>query len=131
MTITLELPHELELHLREEADQKGVSLKRHILQRLDEAGAFVGRIPLTESELLQKINIGLPEEVWFEYRRLTALRKAELLTTVEHQRLIELVNTIEIAHAERMGCLVDLARLRGITLDQIMDDLDLKPMEDE
>ncbi len=131
MTITLELPHELELQLREEADQKGVSLKHHILQRLDETGAFVGNMPLTESELLQKINIGLPEEVWFEYHRLTALRKAALLTDVEHQRLIELVNIIEMAHAERMKHVVNLAQLRGTTLDQIMDDLGLKPVEDD
>lgn len=131
MTITLELPYELETRLREEADRKGMSLSRHILQRLDTSGAFVNQIPLTESELLQKINVGLPEEIWFEYHRLTALRRAELLTEAEHQRLIELVHIVEGAHAERMRYVMDLARLRGVTLDQIMDSLGLKPVEDE
>ncbi len=131
MTITLELPYELETHLRQEAVQKGVSLNRHILQRLDANGEFVSKIPLTDSELLQKINLGLPDETWFEYRRLTALRKAELLTGAEHQRLIELVHTVEGAHVERMRHVMDLARLRGVTLDQMMDSLGLRPVEHE
>ena len=41
----------------------------------------------------------------------------------EQQTLVESVDQVEIAHARRLGYLLELANLRGTTLDIVMDAL--------
>ena len=71
----------------------------------------------------------ISEAEWASYRHLVGLRRAEHLTEQEHEALIQLGNKIEDAHAKRMEYLWALAQLRGVSLDKIMDDLDIKPVE--
>lgn len=80
-----------------------------------------------EAELLIKINQGLPLDVQERYDELVAKRKAEALTTDEHQELLHLVDLIERSDAERVKCLADLARLRGTSLMSVMEDLGIHP----
>lgn len=84
-------------------------------------------LPERESELLLQINEGLPEDVWRRYHELVAKRKALTLTGEEHDELKELTNQVEIAHARRIGYLVELAQLRGKTPVEMMDELGIKP----
>jgi hypothetical protein len=79
-----------------------------------------------EADLLQKINQGLPPEVWERYHQLVAKRRAETLTPSEHTELIRLSDQIELANARRLEHLVELARLRQISLDTLMDQLVIK-----
>lgn len=133
MTITIELKPELEDRLQKEVAKSGI-----------DAGAFVARVieerlrqrsqehlppqlSREEGDLLQKINQGLPEMVWREYRRLIGKRRAETLTREEHARLIVLSNDIEEAHAARMAHVYELARLRQLPLNTVMQQLGLKP----
>lgn len=75
------------------------------------------------THLLQQINSGPDEGVWRRYRQLNAKRRGETLSPAEQQELIGLVDQIEDANARRIGHLVELARLRGVTLDTVMSQL--------
>lgn len=81
-----------------------------------------------EGELLQKINRGIPKTIWQPYAELVAQRDAGELTTETHDELIRLSDQIEELHAERMGYLVELAQLRQIPLEDLMDALGIQPL---
>lgn len=82
-------------------------------------------LPPTEAALLERINQGFPVEFWEQYRRLTQKRRAEALTPAERQSLIGLTDQIEAANVRRLEHLVELARLRGMPLPALMDQLGL------
>ena len=135
MALTIELPPNIEQQLLKGATQKGISLENYLVQLLSSATKAqkkqVKDKPLSETELLQKINLGitLTEAEWLTYRRLVALRKAELLTEIEYQQLIKLGEKIEQDNVNRLRHLVALAQLRQVSLDKVMDDLGLFPVE--
>ena len=135
MALTIELPSNIEQQLLKGATQKGISLENYLVQLLSSATKAqkkqVKDKPLSETELLQKINLGitLTEAEWLTYRRLVALRKAELLTEIEYQQLIKLGEKIEQDNVNRLRHLVALAQLRQVSLDKVMDDLGLFPVE--
>ena len=81
------------------------------------------RLSPEESVLLQKINEGFPEAEWSRFHALRARFDAELLTPEEHHELIALSNRIEIAHAKRLALVWELAKLRGSTLERMMEEL--------
>ena len=80
MTITIDLPPELEAQIRAEADRCGVDTGSYILgalkERLGGGRGGAARPARPEAELLQEINVGLPPEVWAEYRALIERRRA-------------------------------------------------------
>ncbi len=80
-----------------------------------------------ETELLLKINQGLPFDTQKRYDELVAKRRAETLAPDECQELLGLIEQIEKSDAERIKHLTDLARLRGTTLTALMKDLGLHP----
>lgn len=82
-----------------------------------------------ESELLIKINEGLPVEVQTRLSILVNKRRAGTLTSEEHSELLGLVNQLENAEAQRVEHLGKLARLRGISVPTLMQNLGIKPPE--
>lgn len=80
-----------------------------------------------EAELLQKINQGLPATVQQRYDDLTSKLRAETITPSEHQELLVLIDQIELADAERMQHLIELAQFRNMSVDQLMDQLGIHP----
>ena len=82
-----------------------------------------------ESELLLKINQGLPSEVRARLNRLAAKRRANTLTTEEQHELIGLTNQLENAEAKRVEALGELARLRGVSVTALMQDLGIRAPE--
>jgi hypothetical protein len=80
-----------------------------------------------ESGLLIKINKGLPAEVRARLDRLVAKRKAQKLTSKEHQELLRLIDQLEEAEATRAEALAQLARLRGVSMTTLMHDLGIRP----
>jgi hypothetical protein len=79
-----------------------------------------------EAELLVKVNQGLSLDIQKRYDELVAKRKVEELTPDEHQELLNLIDEIEKADAERAKHLVELARLRGTSLAAVMEDLGIR-----
>lgn len=128
MSITIQLPTSFEKQLRDNANREGLSMERFIANLLV-AGVTSLKAPaqktLTESELLQRINLNVSQEELEEFARLNGLRVAEQLSAQEHEQLIVLIHRIEIAHAERMKYVVALANLRGVEIEELMIDLGL------
>jgi hypothetical protein len=80
-------------------------------------------LPATESVLLARINQGLPVELQERLMILKAKREDEFITDAEYEELTQLVDRAEELHAERMTALVELAKLRGVNLPALMEQL--------
>jgi len=84
-------------------------------------------MPKNEADLLQKINQGPAPEVRRRYEGLTAKLRAETIMPEEHQELLQLIDQIELADAERMQHLIALAQLRQVSVDALMHQLGIRP----
>ncbi len=133
MALTIELPSNIEEKLLIGANQKGVSIENYLLQLLNIATNLpkkqVKNKALSETELLQKVNLDITEAEWAEYRRLIAIRRAEKLTETEYYKLAQLGEKIEQANVDRLKYLVALSKLRKVSLEKVMDDLGIIPVE--
>lgn len=129
--ITLEIPPELEQQLREAAAKQGLDPDRYIVNaltdRLRPPASSLLHLSRTEAELLQQINLGLPQSTWDTYHELIAKRCAETLTGEEQQTLIEISDQLEQANARRIQYLIELASLRNISLETLMQQLGIEP----
>jgi hypothetical protein len=129
-TIQLELTPDLEQKLRGEAAKQGVDPSHYILNALVErlnSSSDADVPPNPEVELLQKINVALPEMDWEYYHSLIAKRQAETITSNELDTLVSISDRLEIANAQRIQHLIELAKLRGKSLEGVMEDLGVKP----
>ncbi len=129
MTMTIDLTPELETQLQEVAAKEGMAPDRFVLDTLreklyrDRAAQGVPHLSKVESELMQRINQGLPEETWLRYHSLVSQRKAKTLTSEQQQELIRLSDQVEMDYAQRLGLVLELARLRGTSLESQMKTL--------
>lgn len=131
MTISIQLPPELEERLRQSAEKAGLDINRYIAEILE------GQLHLHASntadredranDLLEKINLGIPVGTWKRYNYLKDLRDREQLDPEEHAELIRISNQIEEANAERMKYLVELAKIKKTSLNELMSSLGIKP----
>jgi|SRR5215467_12577615 len=83
-------------------------------------------LPSDEAALIARINEGLPEEL---RARLLGLRKGRedgSITDADYSELTMLTDRAEELHAGRMAALVDLAKLRGVSLPVLMDHLGIR-----
>jgi len=76
-----------------------------------------------ESGLLIRISEGLPSEMAERLSSLRAKREDETITDEEYAELTLLSDRAEELHAERLAALAELARLRGVTLSVLLDQL--------
>ncbi|MBL8189843.1 MAG: hypothetical protein JNK38_17650 [Acidobacteria bacterium] len=81
------------------------------------------RLSKKESELFLKINACLSEERQDRFDELTAKRKQNLLTKTERAELLQLAEESEQIWVERIRAITELAKLRRITPDELMDSL--------
>jgi hypothetical protein len=79
-----------------------------------------------EARLLQLISKRLPPETQQRYDELTEKRRAETMTSEEHQELLGVNDDIERADAERTGALIELAQLRGVSVQSLKTDLGIR-----
>lgn len=83
-----------------------------------------------EAELLIEINQGIAQKTLDRYKMLSDKMAAETLTEQEHQELLAISNQLEEQDAKRLELLIELARLRSVSLDTLMEDLGLTVSED-
>jgi hypothetical protein len=81
------------------------------------------------SSLPRKINQRLPQRVQRRFDELVKKREAEILTTKEHEELLRLVNRKEKLNAHRMELLAEMAKLRQVSLRELMKQLDIGKTE--
>lgn len=81
-----------------------------------------------EAELLNKIYQGLPAGMQQRLNVLIKKRRAYTITPDELKELIELTDQVELFDAARLELLLELAHLRNVPLDQLIQQLGLKPV---
>ena len=82
--------------------------------------------PLAEADLIHLIKNAIPPAVQRRYDELKGKRRAETLTPAEHDEFLRLIELVEQIDAQRVQYLAQLARLRGVTLEQVMTDLGIQ-----
>jgi hypothetical protein len=82
-----------------------------------------------EDELLRRINQGLTPPEQARVDALLAKRDTRTLTPEEHQELIRLSDRIEALQADRAAALIDLARLRQVSLEALLGKLGIPPAD--
>lgn len=134
MSITLEVPPELESQIQQAAATIGLSPDAYILdsvrerlQRAKPRSTLIKHLSSRESKLIQQINQSLSEIQWLRYRELLSKRQAETLTLDEQTELIAISDQIEEANVQRITYVAELAQLRQTTIPMIMKELGLKP----
>jgi hypothetical protein len=79
-----------------------------------------------ESILLNRVNKELSEELRERQTLLRARREDESISDKEYAELTKLTDQAEELHAARMAALVELAKLRGVSLPALMDQLGIQ-----
>ncbi|MCY7406335.1 MAG: STAS/SEC14 domain-containing protein [Alkalinema sp. CAN_BIN05] len=82
-----------------------------------------------EQKLLQKIHQSIPQPIQQQITILLKKREAETLTPEENQEFIQLTQQVETLNVDRITHLAALAKLRNQPLKQLMQDLNLQPIE--
>jgi hypothetical protein len=127
MTLTIEIPSEMESRLRDEAARAGMDVTVFVAKtleaRLGSSANGANRLSREETELLEKINSAFSPETVHRYRDLVARRQAETLTPAEHDELIRLSDEIELANAARVAYVIELARLQRVPVDTLIQQL--------
>ena len=129
MTMTLEVPKELEARIRDRAAEQGVDPNTLMVQLLSENAALrpqAGVLSDRESELLTRINLGFDEPFWLRYHHLTDQLEAEQLSPAEHAEFMAMVARVAEAHARRVEAVVELAALRRTAFATLWDELGLR-----
>lgn len=106
-------------------------LERFVERLIDlKAQRSAPRLSEGETELLSRINRGLPSDLAERYRHLIQKRRAASLLPEEHEELLRLSDQTERLEAERVEALAGLARLRGTSLTRLMSDLGIQTPPD-
>lgn len=130
MTITINLSPELEQQVRETSAARGIPAEDFVVGAVSEslkhfpvAHRLPPHLPPEEGRLLTAINKGFSEDTWKRFHELVARRQEELLTDAEHAELLSLTTQIERTNVERLKKLIELARLRGVKVEDLMNQL--------
>lgn len=90
------------------------------------AKLYAPSLRASESKLLQKINLGVPVAVRERFNHLNEKLHDEAITPEEHQELLQLIEQIEMADVARLRAMVELARLRNVSVDTLMQQLGIR-----
>lgn len=81
-----------------------------------------------ETDLLEKIYQKLPSETSERYDLLTNKRRDDNIPPAEYEELLALVSTVEQYNVQRLKFIVELASLRKMTAQELMEKLGLMPL---
>jgi hypothetical protein len=85
-----------------------------------------GKISPKESEMIYKINTIIPTNLRERYNELYDKFRYKTLSEAENQELLKLNDELEMLNAERLKYIGKLAKLRGQTLEEVIQDLKIK-----
>jgi hypothetical protein len=74
---------------------------------------------------IQNINIGFEEEKWERLKFLDWKSEFDVLSTEEEKEALELAEAYEEYSVERLKNISQLAILRGVTIDKVIEELGL------
>ena len=135
MSLVLQINPSLEKRMRQNAIQKGIDLSQFIVQILElnfpEEKSKPKTIDEHEAQLLQKIELAIPIETWERYHILRAKRQNETIIASEIAEYTAITQKIEAANVQRLAVLIELAKIRKVSLDEVMNQLGLTPTDNE
>ena len=91
----------------------------------------VTTLPEREGVLLMKINNAIPPTLQKRYETLLEKNREERITPIEHQELLKVIEKVEVKNAERLEHLIELSRLRNMSLDELMAQLHLNAFQND
>ena len=131
MTITIDIGADLESRLLQEAERQGIDPGQYIVNavraRLQAPNSTAACLDAEQSSVLAEINQGLSQTQWSRYYALVAKRQSDALSEEDLAELTALANHIEELNSRRMELLATLARMRGVTLPELLDQLGIVP----
>ncbi len=109
-------------------EQLLLRLKQLLVQAEKEnVSTKVPTLSQAETDLLMKINEGLPEKVQLRYHELLKKSVTENLSEKELEEFQQLIPLVEAKSAERLTHLVQLADLWQTSVPDVMQRLDINP----
>ena len=131
MTLTLNLAPDLQQRIIYEASKAGLSADGYITNvltaHLGAPSTAPSSVDAREADLLKKLNLGFTEVEWATYHTLIEKRQNGLIKAEELTLLIDLSDRLEGANVSRMVALTELAQLREIPIDKLMQQLEIEP----
>jgi hypothetical protein len=110
---------------------RGAELRQFTAQVLAlNAKRMAPSVTQEEAALLLQINTPLPEDVQRRFDELIEKCDAETLDNKEYAELLRLTQQVEAFEVARLEALTKLAALRGVTLPELMQRLDIRPPAD-
>jgi hypothetical protein len=91
----------------------------------------VAHLPERESQLLMKINKAIPAALQNRYGYLLSKNRDETITPLEHEELLKTIEKVETKNAERLENLIELSRIRNVSIDVLMRQLHLNTLEND
>jgi hypothetical protein len=89
-------------------------------------------LPKADAQILERLGQEvIPSAVRQRCAELTQRARGGTITPAEQDELNDLVDQIELLNAERIRLLMDLARLRNVSLQDLMADLEIGPLSFE
>ncbi len=124
MTITLDLPNDVASRLQVAARVQGKDIATYLV---DDVRLQLRKDVLSESEtqLLDIVNRPVEDTARRERDRLLRLQAKRGLSEAESEKLKGLIDAMELANAERWQAIASLAKLRGLTLSEVTQDLQI------
>jgi len=107
--------------------KKAQAAMRRVLQASPETRPPVAHLSPQETALFLRINSHLPPEQQSRYDELRLQREAETLTLAEHTELLHYIDVIATLWTNRLQALLDLAQLRRVSPQHLMQQLAITP----
>jgi len=131
MGMTIEIAGDLERLLKTEAGKAGVAPEEYT-SRLLRNSLLKGKpnapvLSQEEARLLEVINQGLSAVEMDRYAGLVRKRQSETISGPEVEELRDLTERLEELGVLRAESLAKLARIRGVPMDVLMEQLQLQP----
>ena len=135
MSLVLQINPSLENRVRQNALQKGIDLSQLIGEILElnfpEEKPKQQVMSKQESVLLEQIESFIPVETWERYHFFRTKRNNGTINTSESAEYDAINQQIEAATVKRLKLLIELSKIRKITLDELMQQLGLITTDDE
>lgn len=129
MSLVLQINPSLENRMRQNALQKGVELSQFVVQFLEsnfpEDKPQNKTLSKRETVLLQAIEAAISVETWERYHILRGKQQAETINSTESAEYATINQQIEAANVKRLASLIELAKIRAVSLDVLMKQLGL------
>lgn len=119
MTVKLEVTPQQLLHAVEQLPAQQLTQFTSQVVRI-RAKRLLPSLSLDESQLIKAINQTLPAHTQQKYEELIQKRRAEILTEAEYEMLLQLTAKSEKLQVARVQAIADLAKLRNITVSELM-----------